>query len=91
MFISLKKPHQGLTVQSISNILTGSITSAGLKGTAKDFRPTGATSAMQAGIPEVAVMKVGRWRSADVFREHYVHYKASQDYTNKVLGISQTD
>ena len=88
VFLSLHKPHQGLTVQSISRILNESIKSVGLSGSAKDFRPTGATSALQAGMSEVAVMKVGRWRSADVFREHYVHYKSSPDYTDKVLGTT---
>ena len=44
---------------------------------------------MQAGVPEAAVMKVGRWHSVDVFREHYVHYKASADFTDKVLGTQE--
>ena len=89
VFLSLKHPFNGVTVATIARILNEAIKDTGLTGyTAKDFRPTGATLAMKAGIPEATVMKVGRWRSVDVFREHYVHYQTESDYTDRVLGTT---
>ena len=87
VFIALKPPYQGLTVGSIARILNEAIKLAGLTGyTAKDFRSSGATAAVQAGLPEETIMKVGRWRSADVFREHYIHSKVPDDYTDKIVS-----
>lgn len=89
VFLSLKQPFHGVTVATIARILNDAIKDTGLTGySAKDFRPTGATQAMKAGVAEATVMKVGRWRSVDVFREHYVHYQTESDYTDRVLGTT---
>ena len=87
VFLALNSPHKGLTAKSIAKILNKVIEDAGLTGySAKDFRPTGATSALQAGIHDAAVMKVGRWKSVDVFREHYVHFQTPVDFTDKIIA-----
>ena len=40
---------------------------------AKTFRPTGATAAIDSGKNPDIVMKTGRWKTASVFRDHHVH------------------
>lgn len=91
VFLSLKTPYDGIKVKTIARILKDVISAAGLEGyTAKDFRPTGATAAVQAGMHDAAVMRVGRWKSVDVFRHHYVHYQTPSDFTDKVLGTQDT-
>ena len=87
VFLALKSPYHGLSVGTISKVLKDVIKSAGLEGySAKDFRPMGATAAMQAGIPELAVKKIGRWHSFHFFMEHNVQVHETQDYTDKFLG-----
>ena len=89
VFLQLSGSHDGLSVSSIARVLSGAIKDAGLIGySAKDFRPTGATAAVKAGVHDAAVMRVGRWRSVAVFREHYVHYQTPADFTDMVLGTT---
>ena len=52
---------------------------------AKDFRPTGATVAIDNGTdPEVA-MQIGRWKTRSVFFSHYVHSTPPADYSQKLF------
>ena len=57
VFVSLNKPYSGLTVSGISGILNKAVELVGLKEqgfSAKCFRPSGATNAVEAGVaPEV--------------------------------------
>ena len=51
--------------------------------------PTGATVAVsQGGIPET-VMKVGRWKTKEVFRNHYAYGKVPVDFTTNLLRNTQ--
>ena len=53
VFLSLNRPYKGLTATGIANILNKSIELVGLKSqgfSAKCFRPSGATSAVEAGV-----------------------------------------
>ena len=59
---------------------------AGQGFSAKSFRPTGATRAIDGGIDPEIVQKMGRWKCTEVFREHYVHSKTPTIYTKTVLG-----
>ena len=62
------------------------ITGLGNQGySAKAFRPTGATAAIDSGKNPDIVMKTGRWKTASVFPDHYVHSHPPADYTHDVL------
>jgi len=87
VFLTLQKPFRAITASTVSVILTQALKMAGLTGyLPKDFRPTGATAAVDAGFPDQSVMKVGRWKNQEVFREHYVHSKVPRDLTDKIIS-----
>ena len=89
VFLSLNKPYKAISAASVSKILEKSISLVGLAGqgfSAKSFRPTGATRAIDGGINPEIVQKMGRWKCTEVFREHYVHSKTPSAYTKTVLG-----
>ena len=89
VFLALRSPFKGLASSSIANILEESIEQAGLRGqgfSAKSFRPTGATVAIEKGVNPKVVQQIGRWKSTDVFFQHYVHAKTPSEFTSKVLS-----
>ena len=68
--------------------LDSAINMAGLSNqgySAKCFRPTGATYAIQLGYDPEIIMRVGRWKTRSVFFEHYVHSQVPSDYTSALL------
>ena len=76
VFVSLTKPFCALGVQQIANVLNQSIQLAGLDPkifTAKYFRCSGATAAVAAGHDPEVIRKLGRWKTPEVFYNHYVH------------------
>ncbi len=89
VFISLTAPYGPLSNITIAKVMQEAINLAGLGGqgfSAKSFRPTGGTVAIDVGCdPEIA-RKIGRWKSSEVFFEHYVHSKPSLEYTSKLLS-----
>ena len=88
VFISLRKPYGALSSSAIRTILNESINQVGLdaeKFTAKCFRPTGATRAVEKGFDPNTVQKIGRWKTTSVFFEHYVHSRTPSDFSNKLL------
>lgn len=88
VFISLKAPYEALGASSIARILDESITRAGLAGqgfSAKSFRPTGATAAIECNVDPDIVRKIGRWKNSEVFYQHYVHARTPNDYTDVVI------
>ena len=89
VFISLNKPHKAISAAAIAKILDKCITLAGLDGmgySAKSFRPTGATRAIEQGIDPDIVQKMGRWKSTEVFREHYVHTRTPASFATAILN-----
>ena len=79
--------HLGSSSQ-IVNILNECIQLAGLDisvYSAKSFRPTCATRAIQAGCDPKKTMRVGRWKTETVFFEHYVHDKTPDNFTNLLM------
>jgi hypothetical protein len=89
VFVSLKAPYHAITSSTVSSVLESAITLAGLdttKFSAKSFRPTGATVAIEEGNDPDVVMKLGRWKTASVFYEHYVHSRTPLTYTNDLLN-----
>ena len=94
VFISLKKPYSAISAKTVSRILEHAIVLAGLGNqgfSAKNFRPTGTTNAVDAGITPDAVMKVGRWKSRDTFMNHYVHSKPICSCTDNVFKLPRPD
>lgn len=88
VFLSLNKPYKAITAAAVGKILEEAIGLAGLSGqgyTAKSFRPTGATLAIDRGVEPKIVQKLGRWKCTDVFFEHYVHSRTPPDYVSKLV------
>ena len=92
VFITLRKPYHALGAKSISGILQDSIHTAGLSGqgyTAKCFRPTGATRAIDINVHPDKARHIGRWASQEVFEKHYVNTRVPDHYVdNLVFGDS---
>lgn len=89
LFLTLRPPFKALEASSVAKILDESISLAGLGGqgfSAKSFRPTGATSAIEKGINPEIVRKVGRWKDAEVFFAHYVHARTPDNFTDEVIS-----
>ncbi len=88
VFLTLRAPYRALKADSVAQVLNDAIRRAGLSDhhfSAKDFRPTGATVAIDNGTdPEVA-MQIGRWKTRSVFFEHYVHSRPPVDYCHNLL------
>ena len=90
LFLSLKAPYKAITADTVGSILEQSIHLAGLDGfTAKSFRPTGATAAVSQGVISETVMKVGRWKTKEVFLNHYVYGKVPVGFTTNLLSNTQ--
>ena len=88
MFIMLQPPFRELRTSAIANIMEEAIRTAGLENkgySAKSFRPTGATAAIDSGENPDIVMKTGPWKTASVFRDRYVYSQPPIDHTHNVL------
>lgn len=88
LFIGLVSPFQALKSVSIANILDEAIRLAGLQGqgfTARSFRPTAASAAVQLACKPETAMQLGRWNTKEVFFNRYVYPLAPQAYTDNVL------
>ena len=89
VFLTLRKPYNALSSSSVGSVLGDAIKLAGLgdKGySAKSFRPSGATAAIASGCDANIARQIGRWRSQEVFEEHYVHTRVPEDYVTKLYG-----
>lgn len=89
VFISLYQPYNAISAATVASILDESITQAGLSRelySAKSFRPTGATVAVNKQHNPKTVMKVGRWKTESVFYDHYVHSTTPLSFTDDILN-----
>ncbi len=79
-----------LSADRISTILKEVIKKAGLDSvyTARSFRSGGATSGIKNGIQADQLMKIGKWKTTDIFYNHYVAARPQSNMTDKILGIS---
>ena len=88
VFLALRAPYKPISSDSVAQVLNECLRLAGLNNqgfSAKDFRPTGATVAIDNDIdPEIA-MRIGRWKTRSVFFDHYVHSRPSSSYTENIL------
>ncbi|MEW8544181.1 MAG: hypothetical protein AB2693_11665 [Candidatus Thiodiazotropha sp.] len=89
LFLTLTTPYKAISSNTVSNILDEVISLAGLANrgfSAKSFRPTGATHAVNSGIAPETVMQIGRWKTREVFLNHYVYPRAPQSFTSDILN-----
>ncbi len=89
VFLSLTSPYHAISAATVASILEDSISRAGLSGrgfSAKSFRPTGASVAIEKGLDPKVVQSVGRWKSTEVFYAHYVHCRIPQDFVDKLVS-----
>jgi integrase len=89
LFISLIRPYAPVSASTIGDQMNRAIHLAGLGGqgfTAKSFRPTAATAAISTGCDPDIARKVGRWKSAEVFYDHYVHVKPPATFLDKIFS-----
>ena len=86
LFLTTVRPFKAICSTTVSRILNDSIKLAGLTGyTAKSFRPTGATVAIENKYDPDRVRQIGRWKTKETFEQHYVHCKAPVDFSSKLL------
>ena len=89
LFIALTKPFGTVSAKTIGRILDKAIKIAGLSGqgySAKCFHPTGATVATESGLDAEQVRRTGRWKSKEVFEEHYVHARPAMSFTDNIFN-----
>lgn len=80
-----------VSAQRISSILKSVIKDAGMDTsviTARCFRSGGATSGIKEGVQPDQLMKIGRWKSSDVFYNNYVAARPRIDTTDRMLGLN---
>ena len=89
VFLTLHRPYRAITAATVGLILSKAIELAGLKDqgySAKCFRPTAATLAVENGCDPDIAMYIGRWKTRSVFFEHYVHCKAPKGFTQDIMS-----
>lgn len=91
VLLTLVRPYTAITASTVSHILQDAIHLAEPFGlapghTPKDFRPTGATRAVELGFDTDDVQRLGRWKTRSVFLEHYVHNRVDPSFTAKMFG-----
>ena len=94
VFLSLKAPFQVIKPETVARELQRAIDLTPLKGkgfTPKSFRPSSATAAVQSGISPETAMQIGRWKTQEVFFNHYVYPRAPAAYTDMVTNYQGQD
>ena len=89
LFISLRTPYQAINSSTIARTLGKAIDLAGLDTscfTAKNFRPSATTAAVNSQVSAETAMQLGRWKTKEVFLNHYVYPKAPEDYTQNMVS-----
>ena len=89
-FLTLVRPFKAISASTVAEILQQAITAAEQFGLPtghrpKDFRPTGATRAVQLGFDTDDIQRLGRWKTRSVFLDHYVHNTIQSSYTGQML------
>lgn len=86
--IKLREPHDGLTAATVCRILNEFIVAGGGDRSlmsARCFRRGGASLAIAREVMPDKVLKLGRWASERVFRQHYVQTSVDRDFTDILL------
>ena len=92
VFLTLTAPYKAISASTVATILNEAIKLAGLDGmgySAKSFRPTGATAAIDMHCDPDIAMRLGRWKTRSVFYEHYVHSKPPASLSSDIIELHQ--
>lgn len=91
LFVALTDGAAPLAAKTLANIMKRTALQAGAPAdtTARSYRSGSATTAMEAGVDIDTAMRAGRWRTVEVFREHYVHRALPGNYTDIIFGLSE--
>ena len=90
VFLSLTPPYHAIAAGTVASVLNEAIKLAGLDGqgfSAKSFRPTGATAAIDMQCDPDTAMQLGRWKTRSVFFEHYVHSRPPENLSTNILEV----
>lgn len=91
VFLTLAPPISAVNSSTVASILRTSIKDAGLPPTftPKCFRASAATAAVASGTQLLTVQQIGRWRSDEVIKSHYLYpYATTEEYTDKLFQSS---
>ena len=92
VFLTLIPPYRAISAGTVATVLNDAIKLAGLDGhgfSAKSFRPTGATAAIDMKCdPEIA-MQLGRWKTRSVFFDHYVHSRPPASLSSDIMELHE--
>ena len=89
LFVSLRPPYAAIRAGTIANILLDAIQCARLSGQgrfAKCLRPTWAKAAIDSNCKPDTAVQIHRWKTKEVFFDHYVYPRAPVNYTDNVLA-----
>ena len=89
VFLTSVKPYRAITANTVAKILEDAIYLAGLDlnlYSAKCFRPSAATKAIESGLDPDKARRMGRWKTPSVFFEHYVYDNTPVSYTDSMLS-----
>jgi len=92
LFVDLRPPYGNLSSDRCSNILIETAQDAGLDPTiytGSTYRKGGATAAINGGANWIHVRRLGRWRDARTFLDHYVAPLLPDNYCESLLGGQQ--
>lgn len=87
VFISLKSPYRGLTAATVTNILSTTLTHAGIrdKYSARSFRPSAITAAVIGGADAQSVRVQARIKTQSVFFDNYKYPITHDSMTDQVF------
>ena len=90
VFLGLRRPHAALSASTVARVLEEAIIAAEEFGLPpghrpKDFRPTGATTAVNIGVDADKVQQLGRWKTRSVFLDHYVHSSVPSTFSDDMF------
>ena len=88
VFLTSVKPYRAITASTVAKVLEDAIYLAGLDlnlYSAKCFRPSAATRAIESGFDPDKARRIGRWKTPSVFFEHYVYDNTPSAFTDYML------
>lgn len=91
LFVSLLRPHDSLSADRVSNLLSTVSANAGLDPkvfTGGTYRPGAVAAFLDAKIEPDRIMYCGRWRNEDVWREHYARRGLAPGDAEAIFKVS---
>ena len=92
VFLSRTSRYKAIAAGTVATVLNDAMKLAGLEGhdySAKSFRPTGATAAIDMKCDPDIAMQLGRWKTRSVLFDHYMHSKPPASLSTDVMEMHQ--